>query len=497
MNKIIEDKLTRLPKTPGIYFHKDKNGKIIYIGKAAKLNNRVRQYFQTKRIKDPKTELLISEIADMDWIELPSETDALFLEAEMVRRYMPRYNILLRDDKSTSYIRINLKDHAPSVTLTRRPIDDGAQYFGPYLVAGPVRKALRILRKSFPFSTHGQLPSRACLQYHLGLCPGPETDQYDRKVYLKNLKKLILYIRGNSNQVIRSVEKEMQSVAKLKKYEQAAILRTRFNNLKSLRLQVIFGDRENIDLSKDHALYELTQLLSLPTLPRRIEGFDISHMSGSDLAASMVVFTNGVVNKTAYRKFKMNAPGNDDYLHMKEVIGRRFNPKNIKAWGQSDLVLIDGGKGQLSAAIEARNRLGLDVPIIGLVKKFEEIVIDNRQSFVKIDQTYLKSLKGYEKTTSVNFTSLLLPPDSHLIKLLQRIRNESHRFAISYHNVLKRKRQTLSVLDEIPGVGPATKKKLIKAFGSTKALSKIPDEDLREVAGKRAQIIREYFPRTN
>src|SRR5690606_19078973 len=173
-------------KQPGVYMYKDTSGEIIYIGKAATLRNRVRQYFQTSRPLDPKTDALVKEISDIDWITVDSEIDALFLEAELVRRYLPRYNILLRDDKSTSYVRINTSSDHPTVTMTRRPLDDGAEYFGPYFAATTVKKALHYLRKIFPYSTHSHIPKRACLQYHLGLCPGLEEGKTSLSEYRQN-----------------------------------------------------------------------------------------------------------------------------------------------------------------------------------------------------------------------------------------------------------------------------------------------------------------------
>lgn len=492
MNDNLSKKLTTLPKTPGVYFHKNASGEIIYVGKAAVLNNRVRQYFQKSRNRDPKTELLVSEITDVDWIQVDSEIEALFLEAEMVRRYLPRYNILLRDDKSSCYIRINIKDTAPSVSITRHPFDDGAEYIGPFLNAGPVRKALRYLRKAFPYSTHTSLPPRGCLQYHLGLCPGPETSQYNRDDYIKTLKKLLHYIRGERSLVVRELEKDMQAASKDQNFELAAQLRNKLRALKSLQSQIVFGDREALDLSKDHALSDLTDLLGLKHVPRRIEGYDISHMSGSDTVASMVVFTNGVADKRQYRKFKMRLPGNDDFAHMNEVIKRRLQQKNTKDWGTADIILIDGGKGQLSAAIKARNELGLNIPMIGLAKKFEEIVVHKDNSGVTIDGALLVKLKGFRNDESDDFVRLDLPDTSHIVKLLQRVRDESHRFAVSYHTVLKTKRQTASLLDDIPGVGPTTKKKLLRHFGSLKAVSAASLPELTKVAGAKAAIIKQY-----
>lgn len=494
MDQELREKLKTLPRNPGVYFHKNAKGEIIYVGKAAVLKNRVRQYFQASRLRDPKTDLLVSEIADTDWVEVDSEADALFLEAEMVRRYMPRYNILLRDDKASCYIRIDIKAVAPTVSITRRPIDDNADYYGPFLNSGPVRKALRYLRKAFPYSTHNTMPPRGCLQYHLGLCPGPETPSYDRPAYIKNLKKLIMYINGQSTKVVKELEKEMAICAKSQQFEQAAMLRNKLRSLKSLQAQVLFGDKEALDLSKDHALTDLSELLALTKPPRRIEGYDISHMSGTDTVASMVVFTNGVSDKRQYRKFKMRLPGNDDFAHMNEVIKRRLSEKNIKAWGLPQLMLIDGGKGQLGAAIAARDELGVKMPMVGLAKKFEEIVVNKDLSQVFINDNVLTKLKGFRTDESDDFVRLDLPDTSNIVKLLQRIRDESHRFAVSYHSVLKSSRQTASLLDDIPGIGPATKRKLIRTFGSLKQVQSATKADIAAVVGsKKAESIYPYI----
>lgn len=494
VNQLSIKKLSNLPKTPGVYFHKNSHGEIIYVGKAANLRNRVRQYFQKSRYRDPKTDILVGEIADVDWIETASEAEALFLEAEMVRRYMPQYNILLRDDKSVSYVRINIKDNAPSLTLTRRPIDDGAEYFGPFLSATPVRKSLKYLRKIFPYSTHTTLPSRGCLQTHIGLCPGPETAQYNRKLYISNLKKLTWYLRGNRQKVVNELEADMKKTAKEHNFEQAAKLRNQLNALKSLRVQIIFSDRENMDLSKDHALYEITELLTLKRPPRRIEGYDISHMSGTDTVASMVVFTNGVSDKQEYRKFKMRITGNDDFAHMNEVVKRRLSDKNIKAWGKPSLFLIDGGKGQLGAAIAALDELGFKIPVIGLAKKHEEIVIHKSKSSVAINDIELNRLKGFRTDESDDFVRLDLPDTTNIVKLLQRIRDESHRFAVSYHSVLKQKRQTTSALDNVPGIGPATKKKLIRFFGSKRAIQEASAAEITKVIGEsKTRALQKYL----
>ncbi len=456
----LETKLKQLPKTPGVYFYKDMSGEIIYIGKAANLKNRVGQYFQKSRARDAKTDALISEIATLDWTELETELDALFLEAEMVRRYLPRYNILLRDDKSLVYIRIDYKNDYPTVSTTRRPLDDGAKYYGPYFSALSVRQALKILRRIFPFATR-RMPNqkRASLHYHLGLDPGLEDGKTSLEDYRANLRKLMAVIEGKRGKIAKELEVEMKRAAKAQDFETAAKIRNQFRYLNSLNRQVIFSDREHLDLSKDEALFELTKLLNLKKPPYRIEGFDISHMSGTDNTASMVVFCNGVPNKSEYRKFKMRLMGNDDFAHMREVMTRRFSETNIKKWGKPDLILIDGGKGQVGAARGVIKGLNIEIPLIGLAKRFEQIIVPRADD--QID-------------------TIDLPLTSHLVKLLQRIRDESHRFAVSYHSSLKNKRQTASLLDDIPGIGPATRKKLIRAFGSMRGIS---DADQQALAG--------------
>jgi excinuclease ABC subunit C len=486
------DKLALLPKNPGVYFHKNAVGEIIYVGKAAVLRNRVRQYFQVSRNRDPKTEALVAEITDVDWVEVDSEIEALFLEAEMIRRYMPRYNILLRDDKSNLYVRIDMKSQYPSITYTRQPLDDGATYLGPYLYGFSVKRALKYLRKIFPYSIHTVLPKRACLQYHLGLCPGPETGNLDGAEYKAELKKLILYLKGERIRVTQELEKEMKLAARSKKYEDAAELRNQLFALNNLGRQVIFSDKENMDLSRDHALNDLSELLGLSKIPRRIEGYDISHMSGIDTVASMVVFTNGVSDKGSYRKFKMRLPGNDDFAHMREVLDRRLSDKHAKEWPRADLYLIDGGKGQLASALQVLNERSISKPAIGLAKQFEEIIIKRDWPFVSLNREKLVELMGIV-VESDDFYSIKLPQTSHIVKLLQRIRDESHRFAVSYHTILKTKRQTSSLLDDIPTIGPETRKKLLRTFGSYKGIEQARDWELVKVIGeKKAVILRQY-----
>jgi len=495
MNERLQERLNELPKEPGVYFHKDKNDEIIYVGKAAVLRNRVRQYFQTSRGRDPKTEALVAEIADIDWMVVDSEIEALFLEAEMIRRYMPRYNILLRDDKSMSYIRIDYDADYPTVTTTRRPLDDGARYFGPYFSTLAVRQALKYLRRIFPFATKqvaGQ--KRATLHYHLGLDPGLEDGRTSLEMYRANLRKLMAVIQGKRQTIERELERDMKRAAKSKDYEAAARYRNQLFALQGFNKQVIFSDKEFLDISKDHALNELVNMLSINDYPRRIEGYDISHMQGSDVVASMVVFTNGVSDKAEYRKFKTKINHNNDFYNMNETLKRRLSDKNRKAWGVPNLVLIDGGKGQLDAAIKARDEQGCHkIPFIGLAKREEQIVIAKDRSNVTLDEKTLHELGGFA-TESEDFILVNMPHNTNLIKLLQRIRDESHRFAVSYHSVLKQNRQTSSVLDDIPGVGPVKRKKLLKTFGSVKAIREASEEQISQAVGsKNAANIKRFL----
>jgi len=513
MNKQLSDKLLDLPKTSGVYFHKDSKGEVIYIGKAAVLKNRVRQYFQKSRTRDPKTDALVAEIVDTDWIETDSEIDALFLEAEMVKRYMPRFNILLRDDKSLEYVRMDINSNRPTVTFTRRPLDDGAEYFGPYVNGWAVKRALKHLRRIFPYLTNesrvisptsGNGLRKSRLYQQIGLEPKLDGTEEALQKYRKNLRMLAKYMRGQKIDIAEALEKQMKKSAREQDFESATILRNKMLAMKGLQKQIIFSDREFMDLSRDKGLSGLADLLGLTKIPKRIEGFDISHMSGRDVVASMVVFTNGIPDKKEYRKFKLRAQQNNDFASMKEVLTRRLSEKNRKAWGLPGLFLIDGGKGQLASAISARDGLqgetlqSVNVPMVGLAKREEQIVIAKSNSLqVTVNSEQLaqmaKKFKGYV-TYSDDFILVNLPHSGDIVKLIQRIRDESHRFAVSYHSTLKQNRQTTSWLDEVPTIGPLTKKKLIKTFGSARGVIQARDFELINVLGdKKAEILLQYI----
>jgi len=522
MNAKLEAKLKTLPRSAGVYFHKSSSGEIIYVGKAAVLKNRVRQYFQSTRDMDVKTRALVAEIFDTDWVETESEIDALFLESEMVKRYMPRYNILLRDDKSQTFVRIDMNNEWPTVSFTRNPADDGAEYFGPYYNGFAVKKALRYLRKVFPYYTkppkEGAKPD---LDSHIGLNPRPGVTSSE---YKASLRQLISYFKGGRKAIIKDIEAKMHQAAQLQNFEEAASYRNKLNDLRSLQQRIMFGDKEFLDISKDKALANLVELFNLNKTPARIEGYDISHMSGVNVVASMVVFTNGVSDRANYRKFKTRVERNDDYANMQEVLTRRLSQKNLKSWGVPDLIILDGGKGQLEAGIKALESYNLTIPIISIAKREEEIIVHSKNS--NIDTSRIKSYENGELTDtgvyvqrqgdyftinlhwgqtnasghSKNLRGFNVEPAkfSHVTKLFQRIRDESHRFAVSYHTVLKRTKQTASVLEEIPGIGPVTKRKLIRKFGSLKGVLAASESELASVlGGRKAKDIQKYLGENN
>lgn len=472
MNKQLEAKLKTLPRSPGVYFHKSASGEIIYVGKAAVLRNRVRQYFQSQRDMGVKTRALVAEIEDTDWTETESEIDALFLESEMVKRYMPRYNILLRDDKSQTYVRIDMRSEWPHVSFTRNPADDGAEYFGPYYNGLAIKKALRYLRRVFPYYTKSpKSGERVSLNAHIGLEPLPGTTSDE---YKATLRKLIRYFEGGRKKLATELEKEMNQAARAQDFENAARLRNRLRDLAELQRRIMFGDQEFMNISKDRALSDLMTLLNLPEIPARIEGYDISHMSGANVVASMVVFSNGASNRSEYRKFKVSER-NDDTGNMRQTIERRL--KHLKDWGRPDLVIIDGGIGQLNAVSDL---LRVEkIPYIGRNKSGDH----SGNAVVRIMIPQGESYKLAE-----------LEPGSHIARLIARVDEESHRFAVSYHTALRRRKAIDSDLDNIPGIGPATRRKLIRTFGSMSGVKKASFDELASAIGpQKASSIQKYL----
>ena len=413
MNPILKQKLKNLPDSPGVYFHKNKTGEIIYVGKAAVLKNRVRQYFQNSE-KDVKTAALVREISDTDWIVVDIEMDALFLESEMIKRYMPKWNILLRDDKTVSYVRITMNLEVPDISFTRNPIDDGATYIGPFYGKSAVEKAVRTLRKIFPYYNK-PYTGKKTLDTDLNLTPGIEIGKSTPKDYKRNLKKLIRYLEGEREKLLKELEKTMRDESSKGNYELAAEARDQLFGLRELKKKIVFSDKEFLDISSDKALSDLKRLLGLSKPPKRIEGYDISHQSGENAVGSMVVFINGASARSEYRKFKIRGSSKDDLKSMSEVIARRLKHRE---WDLPDLIILDGGKTQVNAILPLV--APFDIPVIGRDKsgdhsKSAEVKIVFQDKLIRLDKT------------------------SHIARLIARVDEESHRFAITYHSLLKRK----------------------------------------------------------
>ncbi|MBR3122095.1 GIY-YIG nuclease family protein [Candidatus Saccharibacteria bacterium] len=415
MDKSLKQKLSKLPASPGVYFHKNAVGEIIYVGKAAVLKNRVRQYFQKSK-KDVKTEALVREIADTDWIVVDTEMDALFLESEMIKRYMPKWNILLRDDKTVSYIKITMNEEVPYLSFTRTPTDDKATYIGPFYGKLVVEKAVRMLRRIFPYYTK-PYTGKKTLDTDLGLTPGIEIGKITAKDYKHNLRKLIRYLEGDREKLLIDLKKSMQSESEKGNYEKAAEARDQLQGLKELKKKIVFSDKEFLDISSDQALKQLQELLKLEKPPRRIEGYDISHQSGENTVGSMVVFINGAAARDEYRKFKVRTSKSDDLKSLAEVISRRLKHQE---WDFPDLIILDGGITQVNAILPLVE--AYKIPIIGRDKSGDHshnapvrLIIPGMQDVVE------------------------LPEGSHIARLIARIDEEAHRFAITYHSLLKRK----------------------------------------------------------
>lgn len=415
-----------MPSEPGVYFHHDDKGEIIYVGKAANLKNRVSSYYQKIQTRDAKTRALVADIAKTTWRTTESELDALFLESELVKRYHPKYNILLQDDKSAVFLRVggSAASDVPYISFVHNPIDVEARgaaikYFGPYYAKLPIRKALKALRRIFPFydkpyDGKRNLYSQLKLTPALELTQDPAEYAERLKAYKVNLRTLQKVLEGQRVSVEKALRKEMESASEEQDFERAAKLRNQIQGLHALTQKMIFAGDEFVELSADPALLELAQALKMSNPPRRIEGYDISHQQGTNVVGSCVVFKNGVASRADYRMFKLHNQRNDDFANMREVITRRL--KHLEDWGKPDLVIIDGGIGQLTAVEDLLIESGIRV--VGWNKSSRELIVANEQ--------------GFHRTVS-------LSENSHAYKLIVRVDDEAHRFAINYHTKLKRK----------------------------------------------------------
>ncbi len=593
----IEEKLSNLPDKPGVYLFKSKDGKVLYIGKATILRNRVRSYFQKSRPLDPRLQVLVTRVGDLEWIVTDSDVEALILEANLIKKHKPRYNINLKDDKSYPYIRITAEDF-PQVFPTRRIIRDGSAYFGPYTNVRDMREALTTLKRLFAIRTCkydlsaeviAKKKVQLCLQYYIKRCLGPCQGLQEKEDYTRMIEKVRQFLKGKTNQILSELRQEMSGLAEQQKYEEAAHLRDKIELLEKYRnaqkvvlsdpwdrdvfaviredddaCAVIFKIREGKIISRAHyylngvlhkeyaevlehfinqyysntqeipqeifvpkdlsepeviaawlsnrsnqpvkiivprsgekkkliemceknAHYLLEELklqklkvkesvpyvlqalqrdLSLTKSPRRIECFDISNIQGSDPVASMVCFIDGKPHKSEYRKYKINIQETpDDFAMMREVIKRRYSRVLQEKKELPDLIMVDGGKGQLSSALSVLNELKLrEQPVIGLAKKLEEIFRPGCSE------------------------AQMLPKTSASLKLLQKIRDEAHRFAVTFHRQRRSRRTLTSELDQIPGIGPKRRNQLLKIFGSVVDLKAAPLELIR-VKGKISAVL--------
>ena len=505
----IRNKLSQLPHKPGVYLMKDRFGTVIYVGKARDLRKRVSQYFHPSRRMgwDLKLNALVEAIHDLDVHVVKSEPEALLLESKLIKEFHPRYNVSFRDDKRYLLLKVNLNDPIPRFTLTRLRTDDGARYFGPFAHSGALRNTLAMVRRQFNLRgcrplTPNESDYKHCIYGNLKWCTAPCIGNVTRDQYLEQVRAACDFLDGQCDEIAGQLEAEMKKAAIAQDYERAAQLRDAIADLKRTTRRTEKFERipYTLPLAIDplRDLEELGRALGLSAPPRRIEGFDISNISGTFAVASMVSFKNGRPDRANYRRFKMKTVvGQDDFACMAETIRRRYSrllreqagdasgeddeagkpiveelraliakpreaPKepNTGAPSLPDLILIDGGKGQLNAACAELAKLGLSgIAVIGLAKEFEEIHRPGESE------------------------PLRLSHDTGALKLLQRVRDESHRVANSYNAQLRIKCISESILDEFPGIGDSRKAALLKKFGSVQRLRTATLEQIAEVPG--------------
>lgn len=525
-----------MPHKPGVYLHKDRFGTVIYVGKARDLRKRVSQYFHPSRRLgwDLKFNALVEAIHDFDIHVVKSEPESLLLESKLIKEFHPRFNVSLRDDKRFLLLKVNLGDPIPNFTFTRLKKDDGARYFGPFVNSTAARNTVALVRKQFNLRgcrvfTPGEADYKHCLYAHLKFCTAPCVENVTAEQYLEQVRAACDFLEGQCDEMKEQLEVEMRKAAAAHEFEKAADLRDMIQDLQRTTkreksfARVPYSLPLAINPEKD--LWELAKVLGLSKPPQRIEGFDISNISGTFKVASLVSFKNGRPDRANYRRFKIKSvEGQDDFASMAEVIRRRYTrlkneaqaspltpaePRDeggehipqelqklieetskrvrrgqkvkgedgglkIEAGGNRtapssilhppssfpDLILVDGGRGQLNAACAELAKLGLEKqPIIGLAKEFEEIYRPGE------DQP------------------LRLGLDHPAVKLLQRVRDESHRVANSYNAQLRLKKISESILDEFPGIGEQRKAALLKKFGSVQRLRMATLEQLAEVPG--------------
>ena len=482
LSKSIKEKLKVLPDQPGCYLMRDRDGKIIYIGKAASLCTRVRSYFRshTKRTAQPKIRSLISSIADFDIVVLKSEAEAILTEGKLIKEYRPHYNTLWKDDKRFTMIRVDVQHPFPAVGKCRIKKEDGAAYFGPYTSGMAAKVAVEFLERRFGLRRcRPRVPDadtyKHCSNDIIADCLAPCIGKVSSEQYRQRVHEACAFLRGERMGMLKELRAEMEQAAAEHHFEEAAALRDMLMHLHNA-VKEKARVRKTPKMKQDEArlgLKELQKQLKLPSDPRVIECFDISNISGTHSVASMVCAVDGIPYPNRYRRFRIKTvKGSDDPRSMAEVVRRRYSRLLKENKPLPELVMVDGGITQLRAAKAELVDLGLDkLPLVGLAKRYEEMVWD------------------YEH----NAGNLFLPRNSAGLTVVTRLRDEAHRFAITYHRELRRQRIKESVLDEIPRIGKSKKETLLKYFGSITRLNRATVGQIAEAPGigmKTAQLIR-------
>jgi excinuclease ABC subunit C len=464
----LKKKISNLPDTPGVYMFLEKKGKIIYVGKALRLKRRVAQYFQAGRARDARLELLASEARDVKFIRASSEAEALIYEAGLIKDHAPKFNIDLKDDKSYPFLKLTVNEKYPRLFLTRKRVNDGAVYYGPYVEVKLLKEALSFMKKVFPLRTCRRFRKTVCLEYHLGQCLGPCEGKVSEKEYNDMVRQLKKFLEGRKDDLIKTLMGRMKKLAAKKDFEKALAVKRRIEALTAIQQ---LHDRSRHPIFGE--LDELQNALGLSRLPMTVECFDISNISGQQSVGSMVRFVAGTPRKADYRKFRIRTVGEiDDYSMIREVVRRRYSRLMEEGKALPDLILIDGGKGHLSVANAELKKLGIkDVAVASIAKEHNHLYTLSRKHPIR------------------------LSPGSRLLLLIQRIRDEAHRFAITYHRGLRESAAFDTELKGIKGIGPSREKMLIEAFGSVENIRKASLEDLRNAGiGKRtARVVHRHF----
>lgn len=476
----VKKTLRDLPNKPGCYIMRDASGKIIYVGKAKSLRKRVQTYFRKATLKsaDSKLRSLINSVEDIDYIVVRNDAEAILTEGRLIKDYKPRYNVALKDDKRFLLLRASPKRTYPRFELVRIKRDDGAHYFGPYASAQAARSALDFVEKKFGIrKCTPRIPDnntyRHCINDIVRFCSAPCIGEVSREEYFERFAEACAFLKGERTQYLTEIRNEMNRASEEMHYEKAAAMRDILRHLeRAVRQNARVAPTPEMRKAAALAgLVELKDLLQLPSLPGVIEAYDVSNISGTHSVASMVCAVDGMPRRNRYRRFRIEGvEGIDDPRMMAEVIRRRFERLTKDNALLPSLVLVDGGITQLRAVTGELKRLGIeDVPCAGLAKQYEEIYHAGSRTPVR------------------------LPSDSNALKVLQRLRDEAHRFAITYHRTLRNRRIRESALDQIPGIGSKRKQDLLRHFGSVKRLTRANESEIADVPGiglKMAHMIR-------